>query len=78
MTAPDSLAESDVKFLAGIGVRDPKYQRIVIANLPCGIKTVRKALEDETPWQINAPRAILVCVWKGMVSGFQKAEADNA
>ena len=74
MPSSDRPRDDDRKFLTKIGVAHPTHQGILLGNLPCGIKTAREAFEDGTPWQINAPRAILVCVWKGMVAAFQKLE----
>ena len=64
----------DLSVLHRLMVNDPVHQRILIDSLPCGIKTVHWALSDDTPYQINAPRALMVCHWKGMVRAFQLAE----
>ena len=63
------------RFLKRIGVCKPQHQTILIDSLPCGIETAEAAYKDGTPYQVNGPRAILVCAWKGMVSAFQKLEA---
>ena len=62
-------------YLSRIGVRSQRHQQILIDALPCGIETVREAWKDRTPYQINGPRAIMVCSWKGMVSAFHRLEA---
>ena len=62
--------------LAKAGVRMTIHRKILLDALPCGIRTAAEALADGTPWQTNAPRAILVCYWKGMVGAFARLEAD--
>lgn len=60
--------------LARAGVRKAVHRAILVERLPCGIPTVEEAIADGTPWQTNAPRAILVCHWKGMLAGFAESE----
>jgi hypothetical protein len=69
---------SEQAFFKRIGVRKLLHQQILLNRLPCGIETAQEAYEDGTAWQINAPRAILVCCWKGMVSAFQELEKRDA
>jgi len=70
--------QSNEKFLDKLGVNDYVHREIIIRGLPCGISSVQEAYEDGTPWQINAPRAILVCYWKGMVQAFRELESQQS
>jgi len=65
---------ADGRFLDKIGVRNRLYQSIIIDAIPCGIATVSEAWQDITLWQTNAPRALVVCHWKGMVEAFRRLE----
>ena len=68
------MSEVNEEYLSELGVNDKVHQRIIIDKLPCGIRSVERAWEDETSCEINAPRAILVCYWKGMIDGFWAVE----
>lgn len=72
-----SLRE-DRTFLKRLGVEDPRHRKIILDALPCGIQSVARAYRDGTPWQTNAPRAIMICYWKGMVDGFARVEREKA
>jgi len=66
------------KFLDKLGIKDALHRRLVIETIPCGEENVEDAWLDKTPVQINAPRAIVICHWKGMVLGFQMIEQERA
>ena len=65
-------------FLKKIGIKDAIHRRLLISTVPCGEEKVEDAWNDKTPIQINAPRALAICHWKGMVRGFQMAEQARA
>lgn len=61
--------------LHAAGVSDPTHREILLGNMPCGETSVAAVLRDDTPFQINGPRAIMICHWKGMLHGFRLLEA---
>lgn len=69
------------KDLIKAGVSEPLHQKILIDALPCGEETAKACFEDGANIQINAPRALMMCFWKGMVTGFallEKAQKEGA
>lgn len=62
------------KALVKQGVKEPSHQKILLATLPCGIESAKECLEDSTNVQVNAPRALMVCYWTGMVKAFSLLE----
>jgi len=65
------------KFLAECGVRVEKHQKILLGALPCGIRTPKAVCNDSTLVDVNAPRALLVCHWKGMLAAFRYLEMQD-
>ncbi len=63
--------------LSKAGVRNATHQRILLDKLPCDILTSKEALADKTAVQVNAPRALLVFFWKGMVHAFAQLELQQ-
>lgn len=61
-----------------LGIKVPLHRQIITDALPCGIESVCEAWQDQTPYQVNAPRALMVCHWKGMVTAFSKLEKSHA
>jgi hypothetical protein len=67
--------KKSTRVLDACGVRDPLHQRILLENLPCGETDPQAVLSDATMIQINAPRALMIVQWKGMMLGFRLVEA---
>lgn len=74
MTYTDKLNKET---LSKCGVNNPLHQKILLDDLPCGIETAKEVLNDSTLIQVNAPRVLMVCVWKGMVAAFVKLEIQQ-
>ncbi len=60
-----------------IGIKKPIHQRILIDNLPCGIESVEEVMNDKTSCEINAPRALLICHWLGMLRALKLLEVSR-
>ena len=55
-------------FLNSLGIHDPQLRELAVKNLPCGEKSIKVALNDETAVQINAPRALAMCAYASYIS----------
>lgn len=67
------ITRSDRKVLEKIGITRRDLQVIAKESVPCGM-SILEALKDKTLWQTNAPRALVVCYWKGLVYGLALSE----
>jgi hypothetical protein len=65
---------NDREFLASKGITHPELQDEAIKSIPCGIETVEEAYEDKTAVDVNSPRALMVCHWKGILKGLAIAQ----
>lgn len=54
-------------------IENPQLQAEAIRRLPCGIELVEEAMQDETAFQINGPRVIMIVSYKGFLSGLEFA-----
>ena len=62
--------------LAGFstGITNLANVQTAIDRIPCGLATVEEAIKDTTNVQSNAPRAIMVVQYKGILLGLAVAE----
>ena len=70
------ITSADREYLQSSGITRPGFQELAVEKLPCGIGSVRDAMDDETPWQTNAPRALMLCWYKGLLYALAAAEVQ--
>lgn len=68
------MTAKDKRKMDEMGIKDPFHQSLLMRFLPCGIERFEEALEDCTPVQTNAPRALAIVHWKGMVTILREVE----
>ncbi len=61
-------------YLKEMGIDNFDLQNAAIKKIPCGELLVRDAMEDMTDLNVNTPRALMVCEYKGVVIGLIQAQ----
>lgn len=68
------LDSGNRKFLNLIGITNKKLQQIAIETIPCGEKLIENVMNDKTSVVINAPRALIIMNYKGMIAGLAASQ----
>lgn len=66
--------EKDRAFLKRLSITSAPLQDLARKSIPCGISSVEAAFKDKTDVWVNAPRALMVCTWKGYIQSLAEVQ----
>ena len=60
-------------YLSSRGITNIELQKEAVYRIPCGEKLVKTCVNDATLVDSNAPRALLICDYRGFITGLAYA-----
>jgi len=61
-------------YLEEMGIDNLGLRDVAIKAIPCGVILVQDAMEDKTSLFANSPRALMMCEYKGLITGLIEAQ----
>ena len=70
----DKIAAKNMKYLVKKGITRFEFQKYLMDSIPCGETVIEDVMKDGTSYQVNAPRALMICHYKGLLMGLSLAQ----
>ena len=65
--------QENKKYLVSLGITQEGLQEAAIGKIPCGEKLIEDCMKDSTDVFANAPRALIICDYRGFITGLSCA-----